>query len=151
MSDQASTFQLTGDNIGSFVLGVIASYCILSFIFLRFPLFRNTKAHHFRDLEFVAHRGSKNEGFPENTLAAFAEGIAAGADCIELDVWCTKDGVVHVFHDENFGKLLIMLLSVPCVFSEKAKNFILFIYLFIYLFIIIIINNIIIMIIIFYC
>lgn len=82
---------------------VILIFSLISFIFLRFPLFRNTKAHHFRDLEFVAHRGSKNEGYPENTLAAFAEGINAGADCIELDVWVSKCGVVHVFHDETFG------------------------------------------------
>ena len=37
---------------------------------------------------------------PENTLEAFAAGLAAGADRLELDVHATADGVVVVMHDE---------------------------------------------------
>ena len=36
---------------------------------------------------------------PENTLAAFAAGLAAGADRLELDVHATADGEVVVIHD----------------------------------------------------
>ena len=36
---------------------------------------------------------------PENTLAAFAAGLAAGAERLELDVHATADGEVVVIHD----------------------------------------------------
>ena len=36
---------------------------------------------------------------PENTLPAFQEGIRAGADFLELDVYATKDDVLVVTHD----------------------------------------------------
>ena len=46
----------------------------------------------------VAHRGD-TESAPENTLAAFAAAIDAGADGIELDVHPTRDGALVVHHD----------------------------------------------------
>ena len=49
-------------------------------------------------MERIAHRGAKRE-FPENTLPAFAKAYERGADAIELDVHCTRDGVVVVHHD----------------------------------------------------
>ncbi len=52
----------------------------------------------------VAHRGSGHEhndpaGPPENTLAAVRYGFSKGADAVEVDVWCTADGVVVLHHD----------------------------------------------------
>lgn len=55
---------------------------------------------------FVAHRGSKSEGLPENTLAAFEAGLAAGAHQLELDVWLTADGEVVVFHDKTLARMV---------------------------------------------
>lgn len=46
-----------------------------------------------------AHRGGALEA-PENTLEAFAAGLAAGCDRLELDVHATSDGEVVVLHDE---------------------------------------------------
>lgn len=46
----------------------------------------------------IAHRGHSSQ-YPENTLLAFERAIAVGADCIELDVVTTGDGVVVVSHD----------------------------------------------------
>lgn len=46
-----------------------------------------------------AHRGGCAIG-PENTLAAFDLGMAAGADGLELDVHLSRDGVVVVHHDD---------------------------------------------------
>ena len=46
----------------------------------------------------VGHRGGK-EFAPENTVAAFRTGFAAGADGCELDVQRTKDGHLIVIHD----------------------------------------------------
>ena len=45
-----------------------------------------------------AHRGGCALG-PENTLAAFDIGLAAGADGLELDVHLSADGVPVVVHD----------------------------------------------------
>jgi glycerophosphoryl diester phosphodiesterase len=46
-----------------------------------------------------AHRGGCALG-PENTIAAFDLGRAAGADGLELDVHLSSDGVVVVCHDD---------------------------------------------------
>ena len=57
--------------------------------------------HHFfassRPLVF-AHRGGSALA-PENTIAAFDNGLALGADGLELDVHLSRDGVVVVHHD----------------------------------------------------
>ena len=45
-----------------------------------------------------AHRGASGT-HPENTLEAFAAGLAAGAERLELDVHATADGHVVVLHD----------------------------------------------------
>lgn len=49
----------------------------------------------------MAHRGAPRPGVPENTLRAFAEAAAAGADGVELDVRRTRDGEALVFHDPD--------------------------------------------------
>src|SRR5437868_6665420 len=56
------------------------------------PFFRAT-----RPLVF-AHRGGSALA-PENTLAAFDNGLSLGADGLELDVHLSRDGVVVVHHD----------------------------------------------------
>lgn len=48
----------------------------------------------------VAHRGGAGL-WPENTMAAFARAIAAGADGIELDIHLSKDRKLVVHHDES--------------------------------------------------
>ena len=45
-----------------------------------------------------AHRGGSALA-PENTIAAFDNGLAFGADGLELDVHLSRDGVVVVHHD----------------------------------------------------
>lgn len=50
-----------------------------------------------------AHRGGCALG-PENTVAAFERGLAAGADGLELDVHLSSDGVVVVFHDATLDR-----------------------------------------------
>jgi glycerophosphoryl diester phosphodiesterase len=51
----------------------------------------------------VAHRGASGN-FPENTLLAFAHGLADGADALELDVRTTADNVPVVLHDESLDR-----------------------------------------------
>jgi glycerophosphoryl diester phosphodiesterase len=50
-----------------------------------------------------AHRGGAREA-PENTLEAFAGGLRAGADRLELDVHGTADGAVVVIHDATLDR-----------------------------------------------
>lgn len=50
-----------------------------------------------------AHRGGCALG-PENTLAAFDLGLAAGADGLELDVHLSADGVPVVHHDATLDR-----------------------------------------------
>jgi glycerophosphoryl diester phosphodiesterase len=50
-----------------------------------------------------AHRGGAALA-PENTLAAFENGVALGADGIELDVRASRDGRVVVHHDETLDR-----------------------------------------------
>jgi len=50
-----------------------------------------------------AHRGGSALA-PENTMAAFANGLAFGADGLELDVRLSRDGSVVVHHDPTVDR-----------------------------------------------
>jgi glycerophosphoryl diester phosphodiesterase len=50
-----------------------------------------------------AHRGGSKLG-PENTIAAFDRGLAAGADGLELDVHLSRDKIVVVHHDATLDR-----------------------------------------------
>ncbi len=47
----------------------------------------------------VAHRGAPRGAAAENTIRAFREAAASGADGVELDVRGTRDGRIAVVHD----------------------------------------------------
>lgn len=51
----------------------------------------------------IAHRGGAGL-WPENTLHAFEQAVAMGADVIETDVRLTADGALVLFHDETVGR-----------------------------------------------
>jgi glycerophosphoryl diester phosphodiesterase len=50
-----------------------------------------------------AHRGGSALA-PENTIAAFDNGMALGADGLELDVHLSRDGMVVVHHDRTLDR-----------------------------------------------
>jgi glycerophosphoryl diester phosphodiesterase len=52
----------------------------------------------------IGHRGGMGLA-PENTLAAFRAGLAAGAVGVELDVQRTADGHLVVFHDDDLQRI----------------------------------------------
>jgi glycerophosphoryl diester phosphodiesterase len=56
------------------------------------------------DIVLVAHRGAVGQGQPENTLAAFRQAIASGAEAIEIDLRGTKDGEIVVIHDAKVDR-----------------------------------------------
>jgi glycerophosphoryl diester phosphodiesterase len=51
----------------------------------------------------IAHRGASGE-CPENTLAAFRRAIELGADMLECDVQCSRDGTIVVLHDTQVDR-----------------------------------------------
>ncbi|MBI4955885.1 MAG: glycerophosphodiester phosphodiesterase [Myxococcales bacterium] len=56
----------------------------------------------------MGHRGTGTNGpanpWPENTLPSFEQGVAEGADWIELDVQHSADGALVVLHDETVDR-----------------------------------------------
>lgn len=58
----------------------------------------------------VAHRGAAGGNIPCNTLAAYEIALKQGADMIEVDVSCSRDGKLFLFHPgmekEHLGKRL---------------------------------------------
>ena len=51
----------------------------------------------------IAHRGLSSRA-PENTLIAYEEAYAAGADMMEIDIYLTKDNEVILLHDDTFAR-----------------------------------------------
>ncbi|MBP3037390.1 hypothetical protein J2M53_14165 [Arthrobacter sp. zg-ZUI100] len=65
----------------------------------------------------VGHRG--NSGLaPENTAAAFASALAAGADMIETDVRLSADGELFLFHDGTGRRTT----NIAEVFPDRADD-----------------------------
>ena len=71
---------------------------------------------------------------PENTIAAFDNGLALGADGLELDVHLSRDGVVVVHHDPMLErttnasgairlKTAAELASMPAIDSSRRRIF----------------------------
>ncbi|RUL56915.1 MULTISPECIES: glycerophosphodiester phosphodiesterase family protein [Lysinibacillus] len=55
-------------------------------------------------IPIFAHRGASAQAL-ENTLVAFEKARVLGADGIELDIQCTKDDILVVFHDLDLFRL----------------------------------------------
>lgn len=63
-------------------------------------------AHPYFDVDgpiILGHRGAAGDA-PENTLVAFAKGIALGAHMIESDIHVTRDGVPVLIHDPDVAR-----------------------------------------------
>jgi glycerophosphoryl diester phosphodiesterase len=56
------------------------------------------------DVMRVAHRGGAALA-PENTLAAFAAGLAYDAAALEMDIHLSRDGVIMVTHDADIERV----------------------------------------------
>jgi len=63
----------------------------------------------------VAHRGASDDA-PENTLAAVEEGIAQGADLVEIDLQRSSDGKLVVIHDTYLARTT----NAEEVFPDRA-------------------------------
>ena len=69
----------------------------------------------------IGHRGASAVA-PENTMAAFREAIAVGADGIEFDVRLTRDSVPVVIHDSTLRRTGGLQRRIAdLMWSEVAK------------------------------
>lgn len=69
-----------------------------------------------------AHRGASAYRL-ENTIQSFEEAVKKGTDGIELDVQCTKDGVLVVYHDLNLFRLTGKNKLINNTDSEKIFKY----------------------------
>jgi glycerophosphoryl diester phosphodiesterase len=67
-----------------------------------------------------AHRGGAGLA-PENTLAAFDNGLALGADGIELDVRFSRDGVVMVHHDRALDRTTTLTGPIGARHADELR------------------------------
>jgi glycerophosphoryl diester phosphodiesterase len=51
----------------------------------------------------IAHRGASAD-YPENTMLAFEQALAVGADALEFDVRLSSDGIPVVIHDSTVDR-----------------------------------------------
>lgn len=72
-------------------------------------------------VELVGHRGL-SPGFPENTLAAFANSVELGVDVIEIDLRGTADGEVVILHDETVDRTTDGTGDVTELTLEEVKQ-----------------------------
>jgi glycerophosphoryl diester phosphodiesterase len=68
----------------------------------------------------VAHRGDP-VAHRENTLAAFAAAVAAGADMVELDVRRAADGGAAVIHDPTLERLWKVRRPVAALTLDELR------------------------------
>jgi glycerophosphoryl diester phosphodiesterase len=68
-----------------------------------------------------AHRGGSALA-PENTIAAFDNGLALGADGLELDVHLSRDGRVVVHHDRTLDRTTPLTGPIAARDAEVLKR-----------------------------
>src|SRR5579862_2336724 len=68
-----------------------------------------------------AHRGGSALA-PENTVAAFDNGLALGADGLELDVHLSSDGVVVVHHDRTLDRTTTLTGPIAARTADELRR-----------------------------
>lgn len=74
------------------------------------------------EIPVFAHRGASAFQL-ENTIQAFEEAVKKGTDGIELDVQCTKDDVLVVYHDLNLYRLTGKRRLINETYSESVFQY----------------------------
>lgn len=70
----------------------------------------------------VAHRGSAGGNIPCNTMAAYEIALKQGADMIEADVSCSRDGKLFLFHPGMEHSHLNKLTSLKMKKFSSIQN-----------------------------
>ncbi len=74
-----------------------------------------------QNITITAHRGASGHA-PENTLSSLRKAIEMGADFCEIDVQETIDGVLILFHDNNFKRTTGIDKNVWETTYDEVKN-----------------------------
>lgn len=74
-----------------------------------------------REPLIIGHRGASAVA-PENSMAAFAAAIAAGADGIEFDVRLSRDGVPVIIHDDTLQRTHDLRRRVVDLTAEELRG-----------------------------
>ena len=78
---------------------------------MKFNLIEKAK----ENIIIVAHRGASGGNIPCNTMASYEIALKQGADMIEVDVSCSRDGKLFLFHPgmerEHLGKHISLKLK----------------------------------------
>lgn len=69
------------------------------------------------------HRGTRGL-MPENTIPAMNKGVEAGANCIEVDIYLTKDGKVLISHDPYVNVAHSLNWDGTEIPKEDAKKYV---------------------------
>ena len=69
----------------------------------------------------VGHRGNPAYA-PENTMESFRQALAAGAECVELDVRLSADGVAVVMHDPTVDRTTNLSGAVASISAEQSRS-----------------------------
>lgn len=70
----------------------------------------------------VAHRGAAGGNIPCNTMAAYEIALKQGADMIEVDVSCSNDGKLFLFHPGMEIEHLNRDISLPEMTYKQIRN-----------------------------
>ncbi len=72
--------------------------------------------------QLVAHRGHQDQ-FPENSILAILDAIAAGAKNIEFDIQYTKDGHIALYHDETMQRISDVEHKITELTKDELKQY----------------------------
>jgi glycerophosphoryl diester phosphodiesterase len=72
--------------------------------------------------KIIAHRGSPNSTYDENTMAGFEHSFALGLDGIEFDIHLTSDEKVVITHDKTLLRTYGINLDVTTATEEEIRN-----------------------------
>jgi glycerophosphoryl diester phosphodiesterase len=74
----------------------------------------------------LAHRGLAESDAgaiaDENTIAAFKNALAVGADYIESDIQVTKDGVAVLFHDDDLARVAALPQKIADLTWDELQH-----------------------------
>lgn len=73
-------------------------------------------------VKVFAHRGASGHAC-ENSMEAFEKAIEHQADGIEIDIQCSKDGKLYIYHDLNLKRLTGVNRYFHDCLSEEIESF----------------------------